>query len=83
MFSTIFFPEVLNAFEQNYPDIQTELDEFGSVRACDLVQDEKLDLAIVNMEQFNIDKFRKLYFLLKNSLCTLSLRNILWLRKNV
>ena len=34
-----------------------ELDEFGSVRACDLVQDEKLDLAIVNMEQFNIDKF--------------------------
>lgn len=57
MFSTIFFPEVLNAFEQNYPDIQTELDEFGSVRACNLVQDEKLDLAIVNMEQFNIDKF--------------------------
>lgn len=57
MFSTIFFPEVLNAFEQNHPDIQTELDEFGSVRACDLVQDEKLDLAIVNMEQFNIDKF--------------------------
>ena len=57
MFSTIFSPEVLNAFEQNHPDIQTELDEFGSVRACDLVQDEKLDLAIVNMEQFNIDKF--------------------------
>ena len=57
MFSTIFFPEVLNAFEKNHPDIQTELDEFGSVRACDLVQNEKLDLAIVNMEQFNIDKF--------------------------
>ncbi len=57
MFSTIFFPEILDAFEQNHPDIQTELDEFGSVRACNLVQDEKLDLAIVNMEQFNIDKF--------------------------
>mgnify|MGYP002679487343 FL=1 len=57
MFSTIFFPEILDAFEQNHPDIQTELDEFGSVRACNLVQDEKLDLAIVNMELFNIDKF--------------------------
>lgn len=57
MFSTIFFPEVLTAFELENPSIQTELDEFGSMRACDLVQDEKLDLAIVNMEQFNIDKF--------------------------
>lgn len=57
MFSTIFFPEVINAFELHHPDIQIELDEFGSVRACNLVQEEKLGLAIVNMEQFNIDKF--------------------------
>jgi len=47
---------LINAFELHHPDIQIELDEFGSVRACNLVQEEKLGLAIVNMEQFNIDK---------------------------
>ena len=29
------------------------------VRACNLVQDDTLDLALVNMEQYNIDKFNK------------------------
>lgn len=27
------------------------------VRACNLVQNDSLDLALVNMEQYNIDKF--------------------------
>lgn len=57
MLSTIFFPELLNAFTQKYPDIPVILEEFGSVRACDLVQHDQLDLALVNMELFNIDKY--------------------------
>ncbi|MCD8021560.1 MAG: LysR family transcriptional regulator [Lachnospiraceae bacterium] len=56
MLSTIFFPELLNAFNTKYSEIQTELLEYGSVRACNLVQDELLDLALANMEFYKIDK---------------------------
>lgn len=57
MLSTIFFPHLLNAFHEVYPDILIRLDEYGSVRACNLVQDDHLDLALVNMELFNLNKF--------------------------
>lgn len=57
MLSTVFFPELLTAFHQNHPEIAVALEEYGSVRACDLVQNDTLDLALVNMEQYNIDKF--------------------------
>lgn len=57
MLSTIFFPDLLNAFSAEYPDIPVELDEFASVRACELVQNDRLDLALANMELYNIDKF--------------------------
>ena len=57
MLSTIFFPELLTAFSQRHPDIPVVLEEYGSVRACDLVYQDYLDLALVNMELFNIDKF--------------------------
>lgn len=57
MLSTIFFPELINAFNKKYQDIPVILEEFGSARACDLVQQDRLDLALVNMELFNIDKF--------------------------
>lgn len=57
LLSTIFFPDLLNAFTRKYPDIPVMLEEFGSVRACDLVQRDQLDLALVNMELFNIDKY--------------------------
>ena len=60
MLSTIFFPELLNAFCAAHPDIPVVLEEYGSVRACDLVQWDQLDLALVNMELFNIDKFNNL-----------------------
>ena len=46
MLSTVFFPE-----------LAVVLEEYGSVRACNLVQDDTLDVALVNMEQYNIDKF--------------------------
>ena len=57
MLSTVFFPELLIAFHQEHPEIALVLEEYGSVRACNLVQDDTLDLALVNMEQYNIDKF--------------------------
>ena len=57
MLSTVFLPELLTAFHQDYPEIAVVLEEYGSVRACDLVQNDTLDLALVNMEQYNIDKF--------------------------
>ena len=53
----VFFPELLTAFHQDYPEIAVVLEEYGSVRACNLVQNDTLDLALVNMEQYNIDKF--------------------------
>lgn len=57
MLSTIFFPRLLNAFHEVHPDILLRLDEYGSVRACELVQNDRLDLALVNMELFNLNKF--------------------------
>ena len=57
MLSTVFFPELLTAFRREHPEIAVVLEEYGSVRACNLVQDDTLDLALVNMEQYNIDKF--------------------------
>ena len=57
MLSTIFFPELLDAFHDEYPDIWLELQEFGSLRACDLVQNDILDIALINMEIPNVDKF--------------------------
>lgn len=57
MLSTVFFPELLTAFHQDHPEIAVMLEEYGSVRACDLVQNDTLNLALVNMEQYNIDKF--------------------------
>ena len=57
MLSTLFFPELLTAFQEGYPDIPIILEEYGSVRACNLVQNDTIDLGLVNMEQYNIDKF--------------------------
>jgi len=63
MLSTVFFPELLDAFHEEYPDIWLELLEYGSVRCCDLVQDEVIDLGLVNMELPHIDKFNTLVLL--------------------
>ena len=60
MLSTVFFPELLEAFQAEHPEIPVVLEEYGSVRACSLVQDDTLDFALVNMEQYNIDKFNNI-----------------------
>lgn len=61
MLSTIFFPELLDAFHERYPDIWIELQEYASVRACNLVQNDVLDIGLVNMEVHDIDKFCTFY----------------------
>ncbi|MBQ9663498.1 MAG: LysR family transcriptional regulator [Oscillospiraceae bacterium] len=54
--STVFFPELMDAFHQEHPEIYLELSEYGSVRACDMVQNEQLDLGLVNLELYAVDK---------------------------
>ncbi len=58
LLSTVFFPELVTAFHTENPDVWLELQEFGSVRACMLVQDEVIDAALVNMEMPDIEKFK-------------------------
>jgi DNA-binding transcriptional LysR family regulator len=59
MLSTLFFPYLLNEFRNEYPTEPVLLEEYGSVRACDLVYNDYLDLALINMEMSNIDKFNQ------------------------
>ena len=59
MLSTVFFPELLEAFQEEYPKIPIILEEYGSARACDLVQNDTLDFALVNMKWYNIDKLNR------------------------
>lgn len=56
LLSTIFFPDMLIAFKQNFADIPVELFEYGSIRAAKLVHENVLDLALVNMNFYEIDK---------------------------
>ena len=58
--SAVFFPELMDAFHREHPEIYLELTEYGSVRACEMVQDEQLDVGLVNMEQYSVDKFSNL-----------------------
>ena len=60
LLSMVFFPRMVEAFHEVYPDTWLELSEYGSVRACELVQDEVLDIGLVNMELPGIDKFNTL-----------------------
>ena len=52
MLSTVFFPELLMAFHEKHPEIAVVLEEYGSVRACNLVQDDTLDVALVNIYMY-------------------------------
>ena len=54
--STVFFPRLTEEFQEK-TGISVQLFEYGSVKACNLVQDEKLDCALVNMDFYNIDRF--------------------------
>ncbi len=56
LLSTVFFPDMLIQFHEKHPEVPVELYEYGSIRAAELVQDETLDLALVNMNFYGLDK---------------------------
>ena len=56
LLSTIFFPDMLLSFQKAYPSIPVELFEYGSIRAANLVSEDVLDLALVNINFYEIDK---------------------------
>lgn len=56
LLSAIFFPDMMNEFKKEYPDIPFELFEYSSIRAANMVMEGKLDLALVNMHFYEIDK---------------------------
>ena len=62
LLSTIFFPQLITDFKELYPDISFELFEYGSIRAANMVQEGKLDLALVNMHFYEIDKLNSLCY---------------------
>lgn len=56
LLSTVFFPDMLTAFYKKYPDTPVELFEYGSVRAANLVLEDTLDLALVNLNFYETNK---------------------------
>ena len=56
LLSTVFFPDMLTAFYRKYPNIPIELFEYGSVRAANLVLNDTLDLALVNLNFYETNK---------------------------
>lgn len=54
--SSIFFPGMLDAYLDTYPNANVTLEEYGSVRACDMILHDELDIALINMEMYNIDR---------------------------
>lgn len=57
LLSTVFFPDLLVDFKKRYPTISVELFEYGSKRAAYLTSEGFLDLSIVNMHFYDVDKF--------------------------
>lgn len=52
----MFFPDMLIKFQKEHPFVPVELYEYGSIRAARLVMEETLDLALVNINFYEIDK---------------------------
>lgn len=65
MISTVFFPKMTDRFQEKY-NIPLQLMEYGSIRARTLVDKELLDLAIVNMDFYNLDKYNS-YAMMEDS----------------
>lgn len=60
LWGTTFFPDLLRDFNRSYPDIHLTFYEYGSARAAQLVQDEELDVALVNMNLSDPEKFHSI-----------------------
>ena len=60
MWGTTFFPDLLRDFQEKHPGIRLTFYEYGSARAANLVQEEELDVALVNLSQTDPEKFHML-----------------------
>ena len=56
LLSTVYFPDIYVGFSKIHPEIHLELFEYGSIRAASLVNEEALDVSLVNMDFYDIDK---------------------------
>ena len=56
LLSTVYFPDIYVEFSKIHPEIHLELFEYGSIRAASLVNEEALDVSLVNMDFYDIDK---------------------------
>lgn len=56
MLSSVFFPRLMTEFRKLY-DIPMQLYSYGSIRACSLVDTKELDLALANLDFYNVDRF--------------------------
>lgn len=54
--STVFFPRVTDLFEEKY-HIPIQLYEYGSIRARSLLDSEELDVAVANLDFYDLDKY--------------------------
>jgi DNA-binding transcriptional LysR family regulator len=59
LMSMVFFPRLVDAFQEVY-DIPVRLYEYGSVRARKMLDSEGLDVTLVNMNYYNIEKYNRL-----------------------
>ncbi len=83
LLSTLFFPEILIAFHECYPNIPVELFEYGSIRAASLVQEEYLDLAFVNMHFYDVDNMNTYQILSEHIVFCVSAKHHLAQEKNI
>ncbi len=60
LLSIIYFPWLINELGRAYPEISIKLFEYGSDRAHELIFNDELDFALVNMEFYDIDKFNSI-----------------------
>lgn len=59
LMSTVFFPRMIDAFNESC-DIPVRLYEYASMRARDLIDSDELDIALVNMGYYNLEKYNNL-----------------------
>ena len=65
LMSTVFFPRLIDSFHNKY-NIPVKLYEYGSIRASNLINEDMLDVALVNMDFYNISKYES-HFLMTDS----------------
>jgi DNA-binding transcriptional LysR family regulator len=74
LMSTVFFPRMIDAFHESYSDVPVQLYEYGSVRARTLLDSGALDIALVNMDFYNLENYNS-QILMEDSLVYCVSRN--------